>query len=52
MSVTLSLMIAWLIEMSLGSLGAGGSILVVPALIDGLAVRLKDAVVQSLVMVG
>lgn len=52
MTLPLSLLVGGLIGFSLGSLGGGGSILVVPALIYGLSVRPKEAVAQALLIVG
>lgn len=50
MNVALSLRIEGLIGMSLKSLGAGGSIRVVPALtMDWRFVLAKDAIVQALI---
>ncbi|MCH8148443.1 MAG: hypothetical protein IH987_10680 [Planctomycetes bacterium] len=51
MSVAHTHWIGGQIAFSLGSLGAGGSILVVAALIYGLAVGPKDVAVQALVIV-
>ena len=52
MILFLSLLFGGLIGLSLGSLGAGGAILVLPALIYGLAVDPKEAVVAGLMIVG
>lgn len=52
MILFLSLLFGSLIGLSLGSLGAGGAILVLPALIYGLAVEPKEAVVAGLLIVG
>lgn len=52
MILFLSLLFGGLIGLSLGSLGAGGAILVLPALIYGLEVDPKEAVVAGLIIVG
>ena len=52
MTLFLSLLFGGLIGLSLGSLGAGGAILVLPALIYGLSVDPKKAVVSGLIIVG
>jgi len=52
MTIPLALLFGGLIGFSLGSLGGGGSILVVPALIYGLSVRPGEAVAQALLIVG
>lgn len=52
MDIALSLLFGVLVGFSLGALGAGGSILVLPALIYGLGVGEKQAVVLALAIVG
>lgn len=52
MTVALSLLFGGLVGLSLGSLGGGGSIVVVPALVYGLSLDPKAAVVHGLVIVG
>lgn len=52
MTFVLALLFGGLIGLSLGSLGGGGSILVVPALIYGLSLSPKEAVPPALVIVG
>lgn len=52
MEIALSLFFGALVGFSLGALGAGGSILVLPALIYGLGIDPKQAVVLALAIVG
>ncbi len=52
MDIALSLFFGGLVGFSLGALGAGGSILVLPALIYGLGFDPKQAVVLSMAIVG
>ncbi|MFI4897039.1 MAG: sulfite exporter TauE/SafE family protein [Phycisphaerales bacterium JB059] len=52
MEIGLSLVFGALVGLSLGALGAGGSILVLPALLYGLGLAERQSVVLALVIVG
>lgn len=52
MTFVLALLFGGLVGLSLGSLGGGGAILVVPALIYGLSLSPKEAVPHALLIVG
>lgn len=52
MDIALSLLFGALVGFSLGALGAGGSILVLPALIYGLGIAEKQSIVLALAIVG